>query len=698
MDKMREWVSIRIAKSPGQIILLGVVFANIIFIAVASMVLSYLAPESLENSGFWEIVFYTITMILGVGGVENVVEEIGQADILYVVACLSAIIIGMIVFTGAIIGYISEWIAGFFEDADEGARPLYLSGHIVILNWNSRAAEIINELLYKQSDEKVVVLVSSGREEVKDDIEERLSDTVDLENEELAEACQAFPFWRRFIYMRQHRLKNKLTVIVRQGDPWSVMHLQDISTYKARTVIILNNAEENPSLGNAAEAKRERSRGNLPLIKTLVQVAELTRDEDSMSGQQIIVEIEDEWTMSLVETIIQHKMRKDKCTIVPLAANRILGQIFSQFTIMPELNTVFATLFSNKGAAFFVESDDKASLRGNDFVSGYLKGHLHAVPLLQTVDEENDKTYRYYMAEKEADILRPEQLHTEDALTVELNPDAGMSAKRILVLGHNTKSSSIMEGFELFRNEWQKPGDPEILNVTVIDDAESVAAFDYRQYSCVQRQIEADVYDMRFVCGIIEEIVSQTTEDLSILILSDDTVDDDEIDANALTYLILVQDIIGKLSKEDPEFAAERISLIVEILNPKNYNIVHSYSTDNIVISNRFLSKLMIQIGDKEALFDFFDDILSYDTEEEGTLDSKELYIKEAEDFFTEIPPASSAAQLIRAVYQASPEENKIIVLGYINDEAEVILFAGDQTAHKVELSVDSKLIVYCAH
>ena len=50
----------------------------------------------------------------------------------------------------------------------------------------------------------------------------------------------------------------------------------------------------------------------------------------------------------------------------------------------------------------------------------------------------------------------------------------------------------------------------------------------------------------------------------------------------------------------------------VEIIDPKHHDIVNSYSVNNVVISNRYISKMVAQIGEVDALFDFYEDVLSY--------------------------------------------------------------------------------------
>jgi len=101
MNKIREWISIHIAKAPSRMVLLAILVANLAIIGVSGLVISSLAPPELEDSGFWSCVFHMTTMVLGVGGVETLIEDIGEANVAYVLCCIAALIVGMIVFTGA---------------------------------------------------------------------------------------------------------------------------------------------------------------------------------------------------------------------------------------------------------------------------------------------------------------------------------------------------------------------------------------------------------------------------------------------------------------------------------------------------------------------------------------------------------------------------------------------------------------------
>ncbi len=161
-----------------------------------------------------------------------------------------------------------------------------------------------------------------------------------------------------------------------------------------------------------------------------------------------------------------------------------------------------------------------------------------------------------------------------------------------------------------------------------------------------------------------------------------------------------MQDIIAERIAANPDFKRESIDVIVDILNPKNYDGVHNFSADNVVISNRYISKMVTQIGRKQPLFEFYSDILTYDEAGAVRYESKELYIKPVERFFQPgaIPRRCTARELIWAVFEASPADNKAIVLGYTSPGGRMTLFSGAQDEIQVELTRRDKLIVFSNH
>lgn len=702
---LREWFSIRLAKNPGQIVLLAILLFNIVFLLFAAFLISRMSLTGTEQLGFLEAAYYTVTMILDAGCVSFVVEEIGPQNVVIAIICLFIIVIGMISFTGAVIGYITNYISGFIEDSNAGNRRLYISNHFVILNWNSRALEIVNDLLYSESFNKIVILVNSGKEDVERQIDEQLHETINRENKKIRDKCKGMSYLAGRWYYRTHKFKNNLTIVVREGDVFSSKQLFDISLHRAAAVVILGEEINNTDCKYKLNERIEQyGAGNSLTIKTLMQVSDITSASFSEDNQRIIVEITDDWTWNIVQKIIRSKQVDGKCNIVPIRVNQILGQLMSQFSLMPELNTVYNELLSNKGATFFTSVTDMDDEIG--FIKQSLSSNDHVIPL--TVQAEHDKHYSYYMALEESDLMKYEaDRNVSSDVSIKVNKRFRLEKKKIVILGHNSKCRELMDGFSSFVDEWgYKDSDEKLLSIIVIDDEKSLEKINYyKDYSFVVKTVAVDVFEKDVICRAIDEFLGMNEEDVSVLILSDDLVTEDETDAGMLSNLVYVQDIINDKVDANASFDTNSIDVIAEINDPKHFDVVSSYSVKNVIISNRYISKMITQIGEKDAIFDFYQDILVYDTDCDDQYESKELYIKKAKDFFEELPPECSADKLIRGVFSATydpnlPKEtqNLTIMLGYVNESGEVILFSGDQKDIHVKLGPKDKIIVFSNH
>ena len=192
-DKAKEWISVQLVRHPGRMVLAAILLFNVVFFFISAGVISALSLDGTEQMSFIEAAYCTVTMILEAGCFQFVVEDIGQSGVAITAVCLVVILVGMITFTGAVIGYITNYISHFVETANTGKKRLHLSDHTVIINWNTRASEIVNDLLYSESRQTVVVLVPSRKDAVIREVEERLADTLNKERRMLAERYKREP-------------------------------------------------------------------------------------------------------------------------------------------------------------------------------------------------------------------------------------------------------------------------------------------------------------------------------------------------------------------------------------------------------------------------------------------------------------------------------------------------------------------------
>jgi hypothetical protein len=698
-------MSLLIAKRPARVILLTILLVNMVFFIVAGIVIYNFTSDAVKEGGFLAAIFYTISMVLDAGCIQYVIDDAGQVGFNVIVICLITVLAGSVIFTGAVIGYVTNYISSFIEDSAKGKRPLNLSDHVVFLNWNSRAAGMISEFYRKDNKAIIVILVKSGKDRIESEIADHMANELrrDLDISHEEEMSQGW--FRKWRFDASLRKRSRLSIIVREGDTFLSNELRSISLAQAKAIIILDRDNE----AGYCRFEREDDRGledqgSINAIKTLIQAIKFSGSDE----QRIAIEIEEDWTQDLVDEIINTQTEDRKNNTIPLNVNKSLGNILAQFSIMPDLSVIYDELFSNYGSSFYSLSNASYT-SDEEFVTESLAKNDSVLPL--SLKSKGPGSYRYYVAETPDDVSLAKAAGSSTP-TVMLNENFWLERRRILILGHNSRIGSIMEGFNAFSHEWSRDGIDiatdgkadweigavgDVLDITVIDEASNLKKADYyREYPYVNNTVEANMFDKDIIYENIRSFLDGSGI-ISILILSNDKSENEAMDAQALTYLIYVQDVLRKRREaiEAIEFKHETIDVIVEILNPKNYDVMKSHNAGNVVISNRYISKLMIQIALKGGLAYLYDEILTYDIDGEA---SKEVYVKKSYRYFAAMPPPMTGAELVRAVYKASPPENKTVLLGYVNEEREVSFFTGANANAQVRLTDHDKLILYSNH
>ena len=699
---VREWGSISFSQKPRRMMLWLIGLTNLMLVLVAAWVISRFALPGNVRMGFFTAVYNTFMMILDAGCIESIISDPGSTNLFLIVFCLVIIIISMITFTGSLIGYVSDFISNKIENANTNSQPIKISDHVVILGWNTRASEIVNDLLYCPGHQRVVVLTESSRESIIREVEERLADTIERENEELRNSIRQEPMLQRLITSYKKKLRNNIDFIVREGDIFSLAQLRNIQLEKAKSIIILsdNSGSHEDDIKHDYDFIDDRS-DNLT-IKTLMQVIDITSRHSSNDNQKVVVEVDNDWTEKLVRKIIKSKQQLGKCRVVPFRVHRVMGQLLCQFALMPELNMVFKELFSNKGATFYALPQSSYTDTG-EYISGYFTKHHRAIPLSQMKDDLEGRNYFYYMANDAKDINEMSE-KSEKSCNLELNKNYWINEKHVLILGCNSRIENILNSFNSFCGEWTDENHHQILHVTILDGDERILHSHFSErYSFVDDCIVIEINNEKKINQAISDFVCAHPDDSSILILSDDNADSNNIDAEALTYLIYAKDIISRVrtNRHNEQF---NVDIIVEIIDPKHYDIVKSYDVSNVVISNRYISKMITQISENYALYNFYVDMMTYDDADTIGYDSNEVYIKRAGDYYSILPEKNaSMLSVIQNTYAASKsfwssKSDFALLLGYVDTIGKMHLFKGDLANNTVTLTSDDKLIMYSNH
>lgn len=641
-NKLKSSLSITLNRRTNLFVVLSIALVNIALVIIGGTLLFALMPNGFVDVD--DAMMINIKMILDAGFIPN-------GNIIFTAVAIVIVFVGMIVFTGATIGYATNIIGNYMDNVKQGSNKVFLSGHLLIINWNSRAAEIITENFYKDSDVRdILVFVSKDRDEVRNEITRKIYD------------------------LKKGSIKIKdVNVFVRNGDPYSFKDLQDAGIERTKTIILLD-GEDTPYAVTSDSCYRSQSIRSLMLISQL----ELINDPT------IIIESNDDISREIIDTIIL----KSSCRIVPISSSRILGRILAQSTILPGINDIYDELMSYyEGKEFYALPTDFEKSSESEALTHYFKTHNSALPValsglnnnLLFVLAENKKA-----AEKASPGVSPR------LFDMRLNQKFSYPKKRIIVVGHNSKISEIFDGFSEYISEHG-----ELIHVNFV--ASNAGIKNIKDASFISKHTLSDNYDHRELSGRVEALLKAENTD-SILIISDDSVTREEQDAQALINLVCIQNIITELN-------VKNVELIVEILNPKHYDIASNYNVNNIIISNMFVSHLVTQIGQSEELFLFYDNLFSYDTQENTSKDEyevKEIYLKRAGDFFIELPPEMTQKELAYNVYISSPSENRNLVLGKMeideNGHHRHMFFGEDYDKQKIVLADTDELIVYSVH
>ena len=166
-------------------------------------------------------------------------------------------------------------------------------------------------------------------------------------------------------------------------------------------------------------------------------------------------------------------------------------------------------------------------------------------------------------------------------------------------------------------------------------------------------------------------------------------------------YKNLADDVLPQLRRARLKLTTDLIGKSDDELREAVKNNPDELSLEELLYS----ATLTENLDEKEAIYNFYNDILTYDVDTKDGFVSKEIYVKKVSAFFEEVPAPCTADELIRAVYFASVSESRPkdlripnLMLGYVKADGEVVLFSSSQSQYEVKLTKDDKIIVYSTH
>ena len=138
---------------------------NIILIAIAALIMTYLMQGITDETGFvmalnWESYLknleYCAVFTMNNGGIYN------QAPTSVIVMKIILSILQMITFTGALIGLATSILQSMFDHRIHNLGKIKIKHHYVILEWSAVGPNLVRELSFIKGNKTIVIL--SNRE------------------------------------------------------------------------------------------------------------------------------------------------------------------------------------------------------------------------------------------------------------------------------------------------------------------------------------------------------------------------------------------------------------------------------------------------------------------------------------------------------------------------------------------------------
>lgn len=564
LRKLQSKVTIKMNKQPLIVTLIWLLVINIIILSVSAIIATILDPIHFPNF-FTAFAKGSFKWMISPNSI-NYIEGNNQVMLLAGIV----VVIEIILFSGTIIALTTNGLRTYFIKKTQAKGKLILQDHLIILNWNSKVAEVLNDLRYKGNKISIIILSDKDKDYVKSKL-----NSIQLDNKSKA---------------------NKLDLIVRKGDPYSTSDLNDICINDAKSIIIM--AEEN-YLNISSD---NLSQIDLNSLKLLLLIGSFNLRQEC----NIVVEVEAHKTEIMLSELSKTVKSLNNKSISCFSFNRKLGQIIAQTVFKPRLASVYVDLFSFKGEEFY------ATEKMN--IEDYLANFTNSIPIICY-----NKLFVLAKDLEALGIQREKPYYTNRRLTKAKKKKNDKMT--LFVIGENKKSTYMFD------------------NLKRKDNTE----FDLKAF---------DKNDNKQLITSIKE----TTGKKVVLILSDDSVENEIYDANVFYTLIHLHNNF---------YNNQSISFITEILDPRNVTTLKDFNVQNAIVSNQLISLIITQMVCNKDSKQFFEQLLLIDNEEEEGFD---IIIENVEDILDmkQNLTFNTRAELINSFYYSF--DKQCMLIGLIKD------------------------------
>ena len=397
--KIKAKRTLRTYQQPLLVTLATLFFINIVVLFIgAAIALS--VDEHYYGGTFygWESDRYFIALIANVKWLvtPNSLAQLSERDQkMMMIPAITIVIIGMILFSGAIIATVTTALRTFIDKKSKAKGRIIVNNHFVILNWSSKVPEMIYNLMLKGFKHNIVILSDKDKE------------YVDAELKSL-------------FLTNDVKKKMKTNLIIKQGDSLLRGNLEDISIDRASQIVVMSKE------GMIDLDDDNVVNSDLLNLKIILKLGSFKLKE----GCQIVVETDSDEARAQIDGLSRKLASLRKLNITALSFNKKIGQIIAQSLVMPQMSSLYSELFSFEGSQFY-------SINSEQSIDEFMRTHYDAIPV-----HKDGQLFVLSNSEKHCNKVREQEYYHDKAFT-KSEEKSGPSAS-IFIIGDNNKSKFLL--------------------------------------------------------------------------------------------------------------------------------------------------------------------------------------------------------------------------------------------------------------
>lgn len=509
-------------------------------------------------------------------------------------------VFGFVIFVGALVAILTQWLNRTIQELEEGHTPVSLRNHVVVLGWTNRTAAVVRELVLSEGRVtrflrrhgarglRIAVLVDQVKSPLVRELRERLGAR-----------------W------------SEGKVVLRSGSPLRVEHLRRVDFANAAAVLL-----------PAGDFRQGPAGSDTVVIKTLLSMANHPAARSDQPLPPVVAEIFDARKVHIARAAYGGRIEL-------LAGDSIISRLIAQNVRHQGLSAVFSELLTHdRGNEIYIRACPE--LTG---AAVHTLAPLFPEAILLGVTREHGNSFSPELNPPPGFVLEAgDRLvllarNYEETAPVAGRPPAGeappvrarplpppVRERSILILGWSHRVPALLREFDSYSDER--------FRVHVVS-----------ALSVEERERHVDRYDARPERIRLSHGVGDYTSptdlrraepwsyDNLILIGSDWLESGEESDARTVMGYLLLREMLPV--EGGPE-------ILVELLDPGNLSLFRSRPGE-VIISPLILSHMLAQVALRPELRSVFDELFGPGGAEISFVEAQEYGVRGEEVSFAEL-------------------------------------------------------------